>query len=76
MLNEKNELYRKLQLELYWCWNFFQEDLIILKMSDQLKSVRHPFVLFQAIDLQLIIVVLPGHRVFCLFFAICIKYEY
>ena len=35
MLNEENELYRKLQLELYWCWNFFQEDLIILKMSDQ-----------------------------------------
>ena len=60
MLNEENELYRKLQLELYWCWNFFQEDLIILKMSDQLKSVRHPFVLFQAIDLQLIVVVLPG----------------
>ena len=29
-------------------------------MSDQLKSVRHPFVLFQAIDLQLIVVVLPG----------------
>lgn len=24
-------------------------------MSDQLKSVRHPFVLFQAIDLQLIL---------------------